>query len=159
MPLFAASRRYLLHMAARAWPGAADGSKWLLEPARSRRCLEMVARARPGAANTRKVQLESAPEPQNARRVPLESAPERQNARRVPLEPPRRRKMSTGASRACPGVTACSKSAAQAHSREVRSFLAFEMVARKGLAPVRLLSASAFARLHFASCMLCTGSH
>ena len=25
--------RYLLHMAARAWPGAADGSKWLLEPA------------------------------------------------------------------------------------------------------------------------------
>ena len=90
-------------------------------PPRSRRWLEMVARARPGAANTRKVPLESAPEPQNARRVPLESAPERQNARRVPLEPPRRRKMSTSASRACPGVTACSKSAAQAHSREVRN--------------------------------------
>ena len=66
---------------------------------------------------------------------------------------------STGAARACPGAAACSKSAARAHSREVRSFLAFEMTARKVLPSVRLLSASTFARLHLASCMLCTGSH
>ena len=66
---------------------------------------------------------------------------------------------STGAARACPGAAACSKSAARAHSREVRSFLAFEMAARRMLARVRLLSASSFARFHLASCMLCTGSH
>ena len=145
--------RYLLHMAARAWPGAADGSKWLLEPA---------------------------PEPQLARNG-LSSPP---RSRRCPPRSrrildgclsslPRSRRMfdgcrsslpggagcSTGAARACPGAAACSKSAARAHSREVRSLLALEMAARKVLPPVRLLSASTFARLHFASCMLCTGSH
>jgi len=67
----------------RAHPGAADGSKWPLEPA-------------PEPQNSRKVPLESAPEPQNARRVPLESAPEPQNARRVPLEPGGRRRMLDG---------------------------------------------------------------
>ena len=41
---------YLLHMAARAWPGAAVGSKWPVEPGRSRSWLEMAARARPGTA-------------------------------------------------------------------------------------------------------------
>ena len=141
MPLFAAygrsslawSRRWL-EMAARARPGAADGSKWSLEPA-------------PEPQKTRKVQIEFAPEPQNARWVPLESTPEPQNARRVQLEPPRRgARCSTGSARACPGAAACSKSAARAHSREVRSFLALEMAARKVLPPVRLLSASTFAR-------------
>jgi hypothetical protein len=43
------------------------------------------------------------------------------------------------------------------HSREVRSFLALEMAARKVLSSV-LLPASTFARLHFASLMPCTGS-
>ena len=110
-----------LHMAARAWPGAADRSKWLLEPA-----LEpQLARTRLGG--------------------------DRVN--------PGAAECSTGAARACPGAAACSKSAARAHNCEVRSFLAFEMAAGKVLPPVRLLSASAFARLHFASCMLCTGSH
>jgi len=66
---------------------------------------------------------------------------------------------STGAARACPGAAACSKSAARARSREVRSLLVLEMAARKVLSHVRLLSASLFARLHFASCMLRTGSH
>ena len=96
-----------------------------------------------GSKNDQKGPLESAPEPQNARRVPLEPAPEPQDARRVALEP---------------GAAACSKSAARAHSREVRSFFALEMAALKMLTPVLLLSASTFARLRFASCMLCTGS-
>jgi hypothetical protein len=43
------------------------------------------------------------------------------------------------------------------HSHEVRLLLALEMAARKVLSSVRLLSASPSARLHFASCMLCTG--
>ena len=114
-------------------------------PPRGRRWLEMVARARPGAADGSKWPLEPAPEPQNTRRVPLEPAVEPQNPK--------------GAGRACPGATACSKSAARAHSREVRSFLALEMAARKMLPLVCLLSASSFARRHLASCMLCTGSH
>ena len=101
-------------------------------PPRSRRWLEMAARACPGAGEYST----------GASRVCPEAA-----------------ECSTGAARACPGAAACSKSAARAHSREVRSFLAFEMAARKMLPPVRLLSASTFARLHFASCMLCTGSH
>ena len=110
--------RYLLHMAARAWPGAADGSKWPLEPApapqmarngrssppRGRRWLEYVAaRAWPGAADGSKRPLEPAPgppmarpEPQNTRRVPLEPALEPQTARRAPLEPPRNRRMRDG---------------------------------------------------------------
>ena len=138
----ARSRRWL-EMAARARPGAAAGSKWPLEPA-------------PEPQNTRKVPIESAPEPQNARWVPLESAPEPQNARRVPLEPPRNRRMLDGCSSSHPRG---SKSAARAHSREVRSLLALEMAARKMLSPVLPFSASAFARLRFASCMLCTGSH
>ena len=115
---------------------------------------------------------------------PLEPGPEPQMARNGRSSPPRSRRIlekclprnrrmpdgcrsshpggaecSTGAARACPVAAAGSKSAARAHSREVRSFLALEMAARKVLAPVRLLSASTFARLHFASCMLCTGSH
>ena len=61
-------------MAARAWPGAAAGSKWSLELA-------------PEPQNARKVLLEPAPEPQNARKVPLEPALEPQNARKVSLEP------------------------------------------------------------------------
>ena len=74
-------------MDAQAWPGAAAGSKWLLEPApgpqmarngrsslaRSRRWLEMAARACLGAADGSKWPLELAPEPQNTRRVPLEN--------------------------------------------------------------------------------------
>ena len=55
-------------------------------------------------------------------------------------------KCSRSAVRACPGATAGAKSAARAHSREVRSFLALE----KSCFFVRLLSASTFARLHFA---------
>ena len=115
MPLFAASRRYLLHMAARAWPGAADGSKWLLEPApepqmsrngrssppRSRKYSKSAARVCPGAAEwstgaarvcpgTAECSTGAAratPEAQNARRVPLEPAQEPQHARKVPLKP------------------------------------------------------------------------
>ena len=51
--------RYLLHMAARAWPRAADGSKWLLEPAPD------------GAADDSEWPLEPAPEPQNRQRSSL----------------------------------------------------------------------------------------
>jgi hypothetical protein len=51
-----------------------------------------------------------------------------------------------------------SNHAARARSREVRSLLALEMAARKMLPPVRLVSATAFARLHFASCVLRTDS-
>jgi len=67
--------------------------------------------------------------------------------------------MFDGCRSSLPWSPTFSKSAARAHSREVRSLLAFEMVARKVLTPVRLLSATTFARLDFASCMLCTGSH
>ena len=94
--------RYLLHMAARAWPAAANGSKWLLEPApepqMARNCsncskllLEperetlmarngcpepQMARNRPAAADGSKWLLEPAPEPQlarNCRSSPLRS--------------------------------------------------------------------------------------
>jgi len=51
-----------------------------------------------------------------------------------------------------------SNHAARARSREVRSLLALEMAARNMLPPVRLVSATAFARLHFASCVLRTDS-
>ena len=91
--------------------------------ARGRNWLEMAARARPGAADGSKWPLEPEPDQQNTRRVPLESAwsrrmldgcrsslprsrrllegcrssaPEPQNARRVPLEPPQRRRMLDG---------------------------------------------------------------
>ena len=148
----AARARYLLHMAARAWPGAADGSKWLLEPA---------------------------PEPQmarNGRSSPPRSRKYSKSAARVC---PGAAECSTGAARVCPGTAECPTGAARAtpdaqnarrsrsmlekccssHGREVRSFLAFEMAARKLLPHVRLLSVSTSAQLHFASCMLCTGSH
>ena len=87
MPLFAASRRYLLHMAARAWPGAADGSKWLLEPA---------------------------PEPQmsrNGRSSPPRSRKYLKSAARVC---PGAAECSTCAARVCPGTAECSTSAARA---------------------------------------------
>ena len=132
-------------MAARVRPGAADGSKWPLEPA-------------PEPQNTRKVPLEFAREPQNARRVPLESAPEPQNARRVPLEPPRKRSMLDGCRSSLPMSRSMLENRRSSHSREVRSFLAFEMAARKLLPHFRLLSVSTSAQLRFASFMLCTGS-
>ena len=126
-----------------AWPRemplfAAYGRSSL---ARSRRWLEMAARARPGAADGSKWPLEPAPEPQNTRRVPLEPALEPQNARRAPLEPPRNRRMLDRCRSSLPwsrrmldggrsslpwSRRACSKSAARAHSRDVRSFLAFD---------------------------------
>jgi hypothetical protein len=109
------SRRWL-EMAARARPGAADGSNmWPLElgpepqmarngrssPPRGRRWLEMAARACPGAAaySTGAARAcagatecstgasGASPEPLNARRVPLEPALRPQSARRGPLEP------------------------------------------------------------------------
>ena len=110
----------LFEMAARARNGDADGSKWPLEHA-------------PEPQNTRKVPIESAPEPQNARRVPLESAPNRRMLDGCCSSHPRGAENSTGAARASPGAAACSKSAARAPSREVRSFLAFEMAARRVL--------------------------
>ena len=153
----------------------------------SRRWLEMAARACLGAAASSKWLFERAPEPQMARngrssrprsRRILEKCRSRLPGSRRMLDGcrsslPRNRRMldrcrssrpggaecSTGAARACPGAAARSKNAARTHSREVRSFLAFEMAARKVRPSVRLLSASTFARLHFASCMLCTGSH
>ena len=83
-------RCYLLHMAARALPGAADGSKWLLEPA-------------PEPQHGSKWLLEPASEPQlarNGRSSALESAPEQQ--------------CSTGAARVCLGTAECSTDAARA---------------------------------------------
>ena len=87
-----------------------------------------------------------------------------QNREMLEWCPPRHRgsaECSTGAARACSGATTCSKSAARAQCREVRSSLAFEMAARRMLARVRLLSASSFSRFHLASCscVLCTASH
>ena len=119
--------RYLLHVAARAWPGAADCPKWL----------EMGARARPEGAdgskwplelapepqNTRKVPLQSAPEPQNARRVPLESASEPQNARRVPLEPLRRRRMLDGCRSSLPWSRSMFEKTALTHDHGCAHFL------------------------------------
>ena len=107
----------MLHMAARAWPGAADGSKWLLEPApepqlarngvssppRSRKWLEMAARARPGAAEYST----------GASRVCPGAAECSTGAARAC---PGTAECSTGAAQACSGAAACSKSAARAHS-------------------------------------------
>ena len=152
--------RYLLHMAARAWPGAADGSKWPLEPApgpqmarngrsslpRSRRILDGCRSSLPWSRRMLDGRLSSLPGTAECATGAARACPE--VAER-----------STGAARACPGAAACSKSAARAHSRGVHSFLALEMAARKMLPLVRLVSASSFARLHLASCMLCTGSH
>ena len=97
-------------------------------PPRSRRWLEMAARARPGAADGSKWPPEPAPEQQNTRRVPLEPALEPRNARRAPLEPPQnriildgcrssmpwRRRMLDGGRSSLPwSRRACSKSAAR----------------------------------------------
>ena len=166
--------RYLLHMAARAWPGAADGSKWPLEPApgpqmarngrsslpRSRRILDGCRSSLPWSRRMLDGRLSSLPGTAEcstgaARACPGVAECSTGAARACPGGAER----STGAARACPGAAACSKSAARAHSREVRSFLALEMAARKMLPHVPLLSASSFARRHLASCMLCTGSH
>ena len=121
-----------LEMAARARPGAAEYSK-------------RAARARPGAAEYSKSVARVCPGA-----AVLDGC-------RSSL--PRNRRMLDRCRSSHPGGAECSKSAARAHSREVRSFLAFGMAVRKVLPPVRLVSGSAFARLHFASCMLCTGSH
>ena len=139
----------------------------------SRRWLEMAARARPEPQMARNCRSS----PPRSRRILEKCRSSLPRSRRMldgcRSSLPRSRSMlekcrsshpggaecSTGAARACPGAAACSKSAARAHSREVRSFLALEMAARKMLPLVRLLSASSFARLHLASCMLCTGSH
>ena len=51
-----------------------------------------------------------------------------------------------------------SKSANRAQSHDVRSLLALAMAARKILSLVFLFPVSTFARLGFASCMLCIGS-
>jgi hypothetical protein len=75
-------------MAARAWPGAAAGSKWPLELApEPQNARKVLLKPGPEPQNAREVLLEPAPEPQNARKVPLEPAPEPQNARKVSLEP------------------------------------------------------------------------
>ena len=92
-----ARSRSWLEIVARAWPGAAVGSKWPLEPGpEPQLAREMAARAWPSAAAGSKWTLERAPEPQNARQVPLESAPEPRNARLVPFEPPRKCRMLDG---------------------------------------------------------------
>ena len=149
-----------LHLAARAWPGAADRSKWLLEPAPEP---QIARNCRSSPPQSRRI-LEKCRSSLPWSRRMLDGCRSSLPRNRRMLDGcrsshPGGAECSTGAARACPGAAACSKSAARAHSREVRSFLAFEMAARKVLPPVRLLSASAFARLHFASCMLCTGSH
>ena len=152
--------RYLLHLAARAWPGAADRSKWLLEPATEP---QIARNGRSSPPRSRRILEKCRSSLPRSRRM-LDGCRSSLPRNRRMLDGcrsshPGGAECSTGAARACPGAAACSKSAARAHSREVRSFLAFEMAARKVLPPVRLLSASAFARLRFASCMLCTGSH
>ena len=93
----AARSRSWLEMAARAWPGAAAGSKWPLEPdPEPQLARAMAARAWSSAAAGSKWLLARAPEPQNARQVPLESAPEPRNARLVTFEPPRKCRMLDG---------------------------------------------------------------
>ena len=85
-------------LAARALPGAAAGSKWLLELAPEPQIALMAAEGSklllaPGAEpqSARKVLPEFAPEPQNARRMLFELALKPQNvaraSRKVPLEP------------------------------------------------------------------------
>ena len=87
-----------LEMAARACPGAAAASKWLLELApEPQNARKVLLKPGPEPQNARevvlepqnapKMPLEPAPDPQNARRVSLELAPEPQQARKVPLEP------------------------------------------------------------------------
>ena len=71
-------------------PGAADGSKWPLEPL-------------PGAAAGSKWPLELAPEPPNASKSAAQAWP-------------RAAKCSRSAAPACPGAAECSKSAARACS-------------------------------------------
>ena len=155
--------RYLLHLAAfgrSSLAGAADRPKWLLEPAPEP---EISRNGRSSPPRSRRILGKCRSSLPRSRRMldGCRSSLARNRKMRDGCRSshPGGAECSTGAARACPGAAACSKSAVRAHSREVRSFLAFEMAARKVLPPVRLLSASAFARLHFASCMLCTGSH
>ena len=118
-------------------------------PPRGRRWLEIAARACPGAAEY----STGAARARSRRMIDgrLSSVPgTAECATGAARACPEAAKRPTGATRACPVAAACSKSVARAHSREVRSFL--EMAARKVLPPVRLLSASTSARLHFASC-------
>ena len=97
-----ARSRSWLEMAARAWPGAAAGSRnGRSSLAQRRSWLEMDARACPGAAEcstgaaricsgTAKCStgaLRATAEVQNARREPLEPALAPQHARKVPLAP------------------------------------------------------------------------
>ena len=103
-----------LEMAARACPGAAAGSKWPLKPA-------------PEPQNSRKVLLKPGPEPQNAREVCCSSLPRsRRMLQKCRSSLLRSHRMLEKCRSTCPGATAGSRSAARAHSREVRSFLALE---------------------------------
>ena len=169
-----AQSRSWLEMAARAWPGAAAGSRWPLkpgpEPQLARNGRSSLAQSRSWLA---KWPLEPGPAPQLARNGRSSVPRGRRMLDRCRSNLLRNREMldwcpssqrgsaecSTGAARACSGATACSKSAARAHCHEVRSLLAFEMTALRMLARDRLLSASSFSRFHLDSFMLCTGSH
>ena len=74
-------------------------------------------------------QLEIAPEPKKIGWVPFGTIGEPQIALRMVLEP---------------GAAACSKNAARAHGRELRSLVCVRNVARKMLPLVRILSACFF---------------
>ena len=150
---------YLLHMAARAWPGAADGSKWLLEPAREPQMARNGRSSPPGAADGLKWPLEPAPEPQNTRKVPLESAPEPQNARQMSLEPPRRRRMLDGCRSSLPRSRSMLKKC-RSSPQPGGAFVSYARNGRsKNAASCSSIIGINFARLHLASCMLCMGSH
>jgi len=139
-------------LAARAWPGAAGGSKWLLEPAPEPQMARNGCSSSPLSSRIREKCRSSLPRSCRMLDGCRSSLP--RNCRMIDgcsSSHPGGAECSTGAARACPGAAACSKSAARTHSREVRSLLAFEMAGRKMLTLVRLLSASTFARLDFAS--------
>ena len=103
----------------------------------------MARRACPGAAAGSKWPLKPAPELQNARKVLLKPGPQ-PCSRSAVRACPAAAECSKSAARACSGATECSKSAARACPGATAC-------ARKVLYFVRLLSASAFAQLHFAA--------
>jgi len=159
--------RYLRH-AAPASPGAAERSKWQLEPAHQNAIKmpllaskwQLEAALAPGIACkmqllTSKWLLEPAPQPQNSIKIVPLAAPGRSSL-------PRSHRVLVMATRAC--VRACFGAmgllcvAARAclpptHGHGVRAYLALDMAARKVLSSVRLPSASTFPRLNFASWM------
>ena len=119
-----ARSRSWLEMAARACPGAADGSKWPLEPAPEP---QMARNGRSSRPRSRRILEKCRSSLLRSRRM-LGGCRSSLPRRRRRLDGcrsshPGGAEGSTGAARACPGAAACSKSAARATAVRCVRFL------------------------------------